>query len=146
MFNLKILVASVSLMLFSHIITAQCHSFGRSNCESQLEDYMLNGRMYGGYMVQGQETELFVVLSAGQKYRIIGCTKPALGTVWIQLIDGNGTVVFDNTEHDLVQTWDFSVKSTQEFKIRTLVPDARNKSATRIRDCSLLLLGSKSAS
>jgi hypothetical protein len=146
MFNLKILVVSVSLILIGQIASAQCRTFGRSNCESQLDDYMLNGRMYGGYMVQGQQTELMVVLSAGQKYRIIGCTKPSLGTVWIQLLDVNGRVIFDNTEHDLVQTWDFSVKSTQEFKLKTFVPDAVNKSATRIRDCSLLLLGSKSAS
>ena len=146
MSNLKVLVVSVSLILFSQILSAQCRSYGRTNCESQLDDYMLNGRMYGGYMLQGQETELFIVLSAGQKYRIVGCTKPNLGTVWIQLIDGTGHVIFDNTEHDLVQTWDFVVKSTQEFKLRTFVPDAVRKSETRIRDCSLLLLGSKSAS
>jgi hypothetical protein len=146
MFNLKVLFVSVSLMLFSQIVSAQCRTYARNNCESQLEDYMLNGRMYGGYMVQGQETELYIVLNAGQKYRILGCTKPNLGTVWIQLLDGNGNIIFDNTEHDLVQTWDFSIKSTQEFKLRTFVPDAKNKSETRIRDCSLLLLGSKSPS
>ena len=146
MSNLKVLVVSVSLIFFSQILSAQCRSYARGNCESQLDDYMLNGRMYGGYMLQGQETELYVVLSAGQKYRIVGCTKPSLGTVWIQLVDGTGHVIFDNTEHDLVQTWDFVVKSTQEFKLRTYVPDAVRKSETRIRDCSLLLLGSKSAS
>jgi hypothetical protein len=146
MLNLKILVVSAGLMLTSQVLFSQCRTYAKNSCESQLEDYMLNGRMYGGYMVQGQETELFVVLSAGQKYRIVGCTKPALGNVWIQLIDGKGKVVFDNSEHDLVQTWDISVKSTQEFRLKTFVPDAKNKSATRIRDCSLLLLGSKSAS
>ena len=142
----RILFATATLMMFSQLSSAQCRTYGRNTCESDLEDYMLNGRMYGGYMVQGQETELFVVLSAGQKYRLVGCTKPALGKVWIQLLDSKGKVVFDNTEHNLVQTWDFTVKATQEFRIKTFIPDPKGKTSQPLRDCSIMLIGSKSAS
>lgn len=141
----RIATIGLALFLYSQQVSAQCRTYGRNTCEKDLEDYLLNGRMYGGYMVQGQETELFVVLSAGQKYRLVGCTKPSLGNVWIQLLDGTGRVIFDNSEHNLVQKWDFTVKATQEFKIRTFIPDPRAKTAQPLRDCSIMLIGSKSA-
>ncbi|MEQ8323120.1 MAG: hypothetical protein RIC15_09005 [Vicingaceae bacterium] len=139
-------IFSVVLGITGTSLMAQCRTYAKNTCESQLDDYLLNGRMYGGYMIQGQNTELYVVLSAGQKYRLVGCTKESLGQLWIQIIDGKGHVIFDNTEYDLVQNWDFTVKSTQEFKIRTFIPEPKGKTEQKMRDCSLMLIGSKGSS
>lgn len=124
---------------------AQCRTFVRENCESKLEDYLINGRMYGGYVSQGQEMELNVVLNGGQKYRLINCSKPSLGKIQVQLIDNKGKVVFDNAEHDFAQTWDFDVKATQEFIVRTVFPSPGKGQTSTARDCSILIIGSKSA-
>lgn len=97
-------------------------------------------------MVQGQEAMINVVLNGGQKYRLINCNKSSLGEVWIQLLDNKGNIVFDNSEHDFTHTWDFVVKSTQEFRIRTYIQLPENKSAQKVRDCSMVIIGSKSAS
>jgi hypothetical protein len=126
-------------------MSAQCRSFAKNSCESKLDDYMVNGRMYGGYQTQGQETELFLVLIGGQKYRLINCAKQDLGNVWIQLTDSRGHIVFDNSEHDYITNWDFVVKSTQEFKVRTFIQNPAGRSTQKIRDCSILILGSKSS-
>lgn len=125
------------------VASAQCRTFAKSKCVPGLEDYMLNGRMYGSYMVQGQEAELHVVLSAGQKYRIMNCARPALGNVWIRLMDSKGRVVFDNSEHDYATSWDFSVKATQEFTVKTFVQTPANAGDEKARDCSVLIIGSK---
>ena len=33
-----------------------------------------------------------------------------------------GNVIFDNAEHEFVMQWDFDVKATQEFTVRTILP------------------------
>ena len=126
-------------------VNAQCRTFVRNNCESKLEDFLVNGRMYGGYVSQGTEMELQVVLNGGQKYRLINCSKENLGTIQVQLIDSKGNVIFDNAEHEFVQTWDFDVKATQEFTIRTILPTPPKSQGAMVRDCSILIIGSKSA-
>jgi hypothetical protein len=134
------------LIIASLQLSAQCRTFVKNNCESLLDDYLVSGRMYGGYVSQGQEMELNVVLNGGQKYRLINCSKANLGNVQVQLIDNKGNVVYDNVDHDYADKWDFNVKSTQEFKVRTVLPIPDKSSPTTVRDCSILIIGSKSAS
>ena len=143
--RLRFICTLAFLGLFAIGANAQCRSFAKKTCENQLDGYMLSGRMYGGYMSQGQEVDIVVVLNGGQAYRLVSCSKPNLGQIRVQLIDSHNKVVFDNVDHDFVQNWDFEVKSTQEFTIRTFIPSA-DKTATTVRDCSIMLIGNKSSS
>lgn len=143
--KLRIIYIIAFLGLFVFEANSQCRTFAKKACESQLDDYMVSGRIYGGYMSQGQEIDIVVVLNGGQQYRLVNCTKPILGNIRVQLIDSDNNVVFDNVDHDFIRNWDFAVKSTQEFIIRTYIPSA-DKTATTVRDCSMVLIGSKTSS
>ena len=118
----------------------QCRSFAQKNCNPKLGDYRPNGSLYATYMQDGQETELNVVLIGGQKYRLVHCHREGLGKVWIQLYDKQGKLVYDNSEHDFATTWDFSVKATQEFRIKTFISGVGDKDT---RSCAVLMLGNK---
>ena len=144
--NLKSLAVLAGLIALGVQLNAQCRSYVKNNCEDKLEDYLISGRMYGGYVSQGQELELNVVLNGGQKYRLINCSKPSFGTIQLQLLDSKGNIVFDNADHEFAQSWDFDVKSTQEFKVRTIIPSASKSHGSSVRDCSILIIGSKEAS
>ena len=146
MLNFKSIILISSLFFLGIQANAQCRSFVKNNCEEQLEDYQVSGRMYGGYASQGQEIDLVIVLSGGQKYRLINCSKKSLGTIQIILLDNKGNVIFDNFEHEFAQSWDFDVKATQEFTIRTIIPSPSKTRAAAVRDCNILIIGSKSAS
>jgi hypothetical protein len=143
--KVKIITAILMICVSAYTVDAQCRSFAKNSCETQLEGYMVSGRMYGGFVTQGQEMELNVVLNGGQKYRLVNCSKPDLGKVQVQLLDSEGNIIFDNADHDMAQNWDFDVKSTQEFKIRTIVPGATKSTSSSVRDCSILILGSKAS-
>jgi len=144
--KLKIICTIAFLGLFVIEANAQCRTFAKNTCETQLEGYMLNGRMYGGFLTQGQEMDLVVVLNGGQTYRLVNCSKPTLGEIQIQLIDSDGNIVFNNVDHEMAQDWDFDVKSTQEFTIKTIIPSPSKSQGSSARDCSILLIGSKSSS
>ncbi len=131
------------LSVFAGQASAQCKTFAKNKCMPSLDDYMLNGRLYASYMRQGQESELNLVLNGGQKYRLIACAKESLGNVWVRLTDASGKVLYDNAEHDFANTWDFSVKSTQEFKVKTFIQTPKAQNELEVRDCSVILVGSK---
>jgi len=146
MLNFKSIILIGGLFLLGIQANAQCRSFVKNNCEEQLEDYLVSGRMYGGYASQGQEIDLVIVLNGGQKYRLINCSKENLGTIQVVLLDNKGNVIFDNFEHEFAQSWDFDVKATQEFTIRTIIPSPSKSQGTAVRDCNILIIGSKTAS
>lgn len=145
MLKLKSIIVVLGLFLFASQAQAQCRSFVKNNCEEKLEDYMVSGRMYGGYVSQGTELELNVVLNGGQKYRLINCSKDNLGTVQVVLLDNKGNVIFDNSEHEFANTWDFDVKATQEFTVKTILPSPPKSQGSTIRDCNILIIGSKTS-
>ena len=144
--NLKSITILLAILAAGIQLNAQCRTFVRNSCEDKLEDYLVSGRMYGGYVSQGQEIELNVVLNGGQKYRLINCSKPSLGTIQVQLLDNKGNIIFDNADHDFVMKWDFDVKATQEFTVRTILPSPTAKQGSSVRDCNILIIGSKEAS
>ena len=146
MLNFKSISIFIGILALGLQVNAQCRTFVKNNCESKLDDYQISGRMYGGYVSQGQELELNVVLNGGQKYRLINCSKPDLGVIQVQLLDKQGNVVFDNADHEFANSWDFDVKATQEFTVRTVLPSPPKSQASTVRDCSILIIGSKSAS
>lgn len=144
--KLSLIALFTALIGFSIQANAQCRTFVKNNCNDKLEDYNIGGRMYGGYVSQGQELELNIVLNGGQKYRLINCSKDNLGIVQVVLFDSKGNVVFDNSEHEFVDTWDFDVKSTQEFLVKTILPSPTSSHGSTVRDCNILIIGSKSSS
>lgn len=144
--NKVILITAVVFSSLISNVNAQCRTFVKNNCEQKLEDFMISGRMYGGYVSQGTELELNVVLNGGQKYRLINCSKENLGVVQLVLLDNKGNVIFDNSEHDFADSWDFDVKATQEFTVRTILPTPPKSQSSTIRDCNILIIGGKSAS
>ncbi len=145
MLKIKNLLLFAGLSIASFSAQAQCKSFVKNNCQDQLEDYQVSGRMYGGYVSQGQEIDLVVVLNGGQKYRLINCSKATLGKIQVVLLDSDGNVLFDNTEHEFAMQWDFEVKSTQEFTVKTILPTPPKSHGSSVRDCNILIIGNKDA-
>ena len=136
-------LSTILIALLSTSALAQCRTFAQKKCVPGLGDYKPNGSLYANYMEDGQETELNLVLIGGQNYRLLHCHKEGLGQVWIQLMDNTNKVIYDNAEHDFATTWDFSVKSTQEFKVKTFISGVGEVSDMTARACAVLLLGNK---
>lgn len=136
-------VSLAFFMLISSSAFGQCKGFAQKKCMPELGDFRPNGSLYANYMEDGQETELNVVLIGGQKYRLLHCHRQGLGKVWIQLFDNKDKLVFDNSEHNFVTTWDFTVKSTQEFTVRTFISGVGDVNDPAARSCAVLLLGNK---
>ncbi|MCB0397024.1 MAG: hypothetical protein KDD36_10240 [Flavobacteriales bacterium] len=118
---------------------AQCKGLAKSSCVPQLGDFLPNGRLYQSVLDKGSSGELHMVLNGGQQYRIITCADDKIGNTEWKLLDGNGNVVFDNTEHNNAQVWDIVVNTTQEF---TMILETGVKNGVG-RGCSCVLIGYK---
>jgi hypothetical protein len=126
-----------------------CADYHKFNCERSTDKrFSMNGQSKSAMVQVGKETELNVIVYRGQDYRIIIChDRKVLGeALAIRLVEkvrvpvGPATadstkrvyeevekVLWDNTEHDMVQEVEFSCTATKRIAVEVNAPGATDK-------------------
>lgn len=135
-----LLVILLGVSSFSY---SQCKGFTKKNCLPQLEPYVYNGQLNSAVLNEGDVAELLLTFYGGQDYRIYICSQEVLGQVEFKLLDTDRNTIFDNTEQEKIDHWDFSANSTQQLIVQVKVPD--NTAANEIVNsgCVSILIGFK---
>ena len=94
-------------------------------------------------LMAGDEAEVEMTFSSGEDYRLLICNHPVLGQVEFQVEDQNGTVLFDNTENENTDHFDFRVAGTKTFLIKLKAPDAPEQSTINPQGCVAIMVGRK---
>jgi hypothetical protein len=120
---------------------AQCKGFAKKICKLELANYIHDGNYHAAILTEGEEAELYKTFYAGQKYRLAVCGSGDLPAVEYQVVDAYKNVLFDNKQHNMAGTWDFSVESSQQMKIVVKVPVSANKSEYPNSGCVAIMFG-----
>ena len=122
---------------------AQCKSFTKKTCLPHLEPYVYNGQLNSAVLSEGDVAELLLTFYGGQDYRINICSHETLGKIQFQVYDTDKNLLFDNTNNELTNSWDFKSNSTQQLIVRVTVPEEKNRSGMVQNGCVSILVGFK---
>ncbi|MBN2482474.1 MAG: hypothetical protein JXB19_12100 [Bacteroidales bacterium] len=138
---LPIIIALASLILLSQSVDAQCKGFAKKLCKLELAPYIHDGNYHAAILTEGEEAELYKTFYTGQRYRIAICGAEALPPIEFQIVDAYKNVIFDNTEHDMAPTWDFSLESSQQLKVIVNVPVSSVQAEFPNSGCVAIMFG-----
>jgi len=120
--NYRIALIIIALLFSVYQSNSQCKSFAKEKAKTQLTPYIHDGNFNSMYFTEGEVAEMFKAFYSGQSYRMIIASDDNLPAVEFKILDSERKVLFDNTEHKLVQKWDFKLESSQQLIISIKVP------------------------
>ncbi|MBN1158652.1 MAG: hypothetical protein JXA61_04665 [Bacteroidales bacterium] len=138
---LPIIISLASLILLSQSVEAQCKGFAKKLCKLELAPYIHDGNYHAAILTEGEEAELYKTFYTDQRYRIAICGAEALPAVEFQIVDAYRNVLFDNREHDMASTWDFSLESSQQLKVVVNVPVSGTQAEFPNSGCVAIMFG-----
>jgi len=120
---------------------AQCKSFAKTTCKSELLPYVHDGIYNATVLSEGESVELYKTFYSGQEYRIVVCGDEALPPIEFQILDGDRNVLFDNKNSDYTQIWDFKLSSSQMLVVSIQVQTSDGMSDEIKSGCVAALVG-----
>jgi hypothetical protein len=138
---LPYIVTLAVLVTFSVSVNAQCKGFAKKLCKLELTGYVHDGNYHAAILTEGEEAELYKTFYSGQNYRLAVCGSDALPAIEFQVVDAYKNVLFDNKQHNMVVTWDFTLESSQQLKIVVKVPVSAQKTEFPNSGCVAIMFG-----
>jgi len=140
---MRSLAVFLTLFLTLSVITqsqAQCKTFTKRKCMSELDGYNHNGQYNGAVMFEGEEASLNQTFYAGQKYRIRACIQEVISEkAYFEVYDYRGNLL--HTTDGQVAQFDFAVETTQQLKIRVVIPDMGTGNGMKKNGCVSIIVG-----
>ena len=106
--------------LLDSAASAQC-KFSTRHCNLNMEGYKSNGQFSFAALSAGEVAELSLIFYRGLDYKVLICGEKKMGELEVKIVSSNDDVLFDNTEHEMVQDWDFTMTGTQRLKLEVKV-------------------------
>ena len=140
---LKLTFLFAIIVGLSSVGHAQCKGFTKKNCLPKLEPYVYNGQLNSAVLNEGDVAELLLTFYGGQDYRIYICSQELLGDVEFKLLDTDRNSIFDNTEQESIDHWDFSANATQQLIVQVKIPEGESVHDMVQSGCVSILIGFK---
>lgn len=137
--KIQLILSLAGLLIFSSAYS-QCRTFVKSSCSEAMGDYIPSENFNGAKLSPGDMAEVKMTFYAGEKYRLLICSHPMIGNVDFQVLDKEGVTIYNNTEDNQSDHFDFSLVGTQELTI-ILKVSPENKSALNPQGCVAILVG-----
>jgi hypothetical protein len=138
---LPYIVSLTFVLLLAIPAQAQCKGFAKKLCKLELTGYIHDGNYHAAILTEGEEAELYKTFFAGQKYRLAICGSETLPAIEYQVVDAYKNVLYDNSQHNMAGTWDFTLESSQQLKILIRVPVPETKSEFPNSGCVSIMFG-----
>jgi hypothetical protein len=142
---IKLLPIIVLLIIGSNSeVNAQCKNFTKKKCMGSLDSYNSNGQYNGAVMFDGEEASLMQTFYSGQEYRLFICAHPSIAEgIFFEVSDYRNNKIY-SSEGKNETMFDFNVESTQQLKIRIVVPSSGASGADiKKNGCVSVLVGFK---
>lgn len=141
--SFTVLVLSLALMAAAPAVQAQCKGFVKKSGLPKLSPFISNGQSNNTTMRPGDNAEIIMNFFSGQDYRIVVTGQPILGTVQFKVKDMTGSVLYNSTEHDDSDFFDFRVNNTQQLKVEVIIPPYTGDNQIIPTGCVAILVGFK---
>ncbi|NOU61241.1 hypothetical protein [Marinifilum caeruleilacunae] len=137
---LQLTILTLCMLALPFFSAAQCNEYTKKECIPQLNPYTFNGQLNNAVLSQGETAELQLTFYKDQEYRVLVEGEDQLGKLHFQLFDTEYNLLYDNADEDHTKLWDFMVESTDDFIIRVLVPENKEKEELE-SGCVSILVG-----
>ncbi len=134
---------SLLLIVLSFESFGQCKNFVKKSCLPLLHPFTTNGQINNAVFAPGDHAEMPLTFSEGFTYRVIVCGQEILGKINFKILNNENVVVFDNTDHEFVNLWDFKITNTQQVKLIINVPEEKAENGIMHTGCVSIILGFK---
>ncbi|MDE5419236.1 hypothetical protein L3049_14645 [Labilibaculum sp. DW002] len=138
--TIKTTLLIICLFALPTLLAAQCNEYTKKECIPQLNPYTFNGQLNNAVLSEGETAELQLTFYKDQEYRILVEGENSLGKIQFQLYDTDYNLLYDNSDEDHTNLWDFMVESTDDFVIRVLIPNDEEKEKVE-SGCVSILVG-----
>jgi hypothetical protein len=138
---LVIIIASLSMVVYTNNVSAQCKNFAKKICKLELLPYVHDGIYNATVLSEGETAELYKTFYAGQEYRIAVCGDENLPPVQFQVLDAERNVLYDNKKHNYAKTWDFKLQSSKQLIISIQVQTSDELTDQVLSGCVAVLVG-----
>jgi len=140
---LPTLLLIVTTLGFSNQADAQCKSFTKRMCLSELEGYTNNGQYNGAVLFEGEAASLVQTFYSGKDYRLYVCAHEAISdSLYYEVRDYKKTLIHTSKGAES-NIFDFSVESTQQLYLTIKVPDMGTGNELKKNGCVSVLVGFK---
>ena len=142
--RLALIIGFAAGLMFSATQTdAQCRHFTKKHCLDELSDYTGNGQYNGAVMFEGEEATMVQTFYSGQEYRIHVCSHASISdSIFFEVLDYRKKLMYSSKESGS-DNFDFSVESTQQLRIRVVVPELGTANTLKKNGCVSILVGFK---
>ena len=138
----QVLIILTLIALIPFTGNAQCKSFAKKVCKSELTPYIHDGNFNAAILTEGEDAELYKTFYAGQNYRIYICGSDALPQIEFQVLDINRNVLYDNRKSNYAKLWDFNLEASQQLIISIRVRGTDGEEEL-LSGCVAILFGIK---
>ncbi|MDA9563097.1 hypothetical protein N9R81_00315 [Flavobacteriales bacterium] len=118
-----------------------CHGFGNNACDPDLEGYVQNPQVLNAELASGESAEISMVFSAKHDYRVSICSEEHMGEVGYKIKSSKGDVLFDNQDHEMMDSWDFSMSKTKRLIIEVTFMGAASEDGFEETGCTAIIVG-----
>lgn len=141
--KLRFLILLVVFIGISEFAGAQCFSYAKNVCKSELEDYLHDGNYNATILSEGETAEIYKTFFSGQGYRVAVCKVDSLPDVYFKIVDGVNNILFDSRKHSNTPYWDFELETTQQLIVHVEVAEKDTDSKVKTSGCVSILFGIK---
>lgn len=140
---MKHAIFALVLAVASLQTTAQCKAFTKKNCADELAPFASNGLYNGAILFEGEEASLVQTFYSNQTYRLLVCVQEIIAQgFYFEVLDYKNQLLYTSQGKNS-NAWEFNVQSTQQLKIRAVVPDNNKGSDLKKNGCVSILIGFK---
>ena len=107
-----------------------------------MEGYVPSENFSAAKFMPGDVAELDMTFSKGEDYRLLICSQSTLGDVEFKIYDTDKNLLFDNSEQEYTDSFDFRVPGTQELTVAVKVPEDSNQTLSP-QGCVAIIVGKK---
>lgn len=134
-------IAIAFVMLAATSTQAQCKMFTKKKCMNTLAEYTSNGQYNGAVMFEGEEATLMQTFYSGKNYKLVVCAHPTISDgMYFEINDYRGNPIYSSEDSGNPE-FEFNVQSTQQLKIRIVVPDQNKEAQIKKNGCVSVLVG-----
>ena len=85
-------------------------------------------------MFEGEEATLSQTFYSGQDYRLFVCSQPSISdSLYFEVMDYRKNVLY-SSRNSGEKVFDFTLESTQQLKMRVVVPSLGDRKSTRLKN------------
>jgi hypothetical protein len=138
-------VLSLTLLIFTLTLSAQCRGFSKDNCLDLLGKYVPTGENNNVKLSPGDRYQFISTFYEGQSYRVVTCSDTLLGDIQFTIRNSKRHLYYDNHGGEN-RTFDFKVAATQQLIVSVIIPEKSSENTDSKKNdegCVSALIGFK---